>query len=92
MTEGLARLREAVAKEIPPVPFVGAGFSVAATEGAEHASWHGLLLDGIKVCQRVGSPMPPGWADHMRDQLDYADAITYIAAADEITRRCTGCP
>jgi SOS-response transcriptional repressor LexA len=87
MMEGLARLWEAMAEEIPPVPFVGAGFSVAATSGAEHASWRGLLLDGIKVCLRVGSPMPPGWADRMREQLDHADAITYIAAADDITRR-----
>jgi hypothetical protein len=87
MTEGLARLREAMAEQLPPIPFVGAGFSVAATSGAEHASWRGLLLDGIKVCQRVGSPMPPGWADRIKDQLDHADAFTYIAAADEITRR-----
>jgi SOS-response transcriptional repressor LexA len=87
MTEGLARLWEAMAEEIPPVPFVGSGFSVAATSGAEHASWRGLLLDGIKVCLRVGSPMPPGWAGRMKEQLDNADAITYIAAADDITRR-----
>jgi SOS-response transcriptional repressor LexA len=85
MTEGLVRLRKAMAKE-PPTPFVGAGVSVAAT-GVEHASWRGLLLDGVKVCQRVGSPMTPGWADRMKEQLDNADAFTYIGAADEIIRR-----
>jgi SOS-response transcriptional repressor LexA len=87
MTEGLARLQEAMAGPAPPKPFVGAGFSSAATSGAAHASWRGLLFDGIKVCERVGAPMPPGWAGRMRDQLDNADAFTYIAAADEITRR-----
>src|SRR5208282_731665 len=90
MTEALDRLREAVAgKDHPPLltPFVGTGFSLAATGGADHASWRGLLLEGIKVCQRVGSPMPPGWPDRMREQLDNADVFTYIAVADEVTRR-----
>jgi SOS-response transcriptional repressor LexA len=90
MTEALDRLRAAVAKKKGPPPltaFVGTGFSLAATGGADHASWRGLLLEGIKVCQRVGSPMPPGWPDRMREQLDNADVYTYIAAADEIARR-----
>jgi hypothetical protein len=90
MTEALNRLREAVAgKDDPPLltPFVGTGFSLAATGGADHASWRGMLLEGIKVCQRVGSPMPPGWPDRMREQLDNADVYTYISVADEVTRR-----
>ena len=90
MTEALNRLQEAVAgKDYPPplTPFVGTGFSLAATGGADHASWRGLLLEGIKVCQRVGSPMPQGWPDRMREQLENADVFTYIAVADEITRR-----
>ncbi len=90
MTEALNRLREAVAgKGKPPLltPFVGTGFSLAATGNADHASWRGLLLEGIKVCQRVGSPMPPGWPDRMREQLDNADVYTYISVADEVTRR-----
>jgi SOS-response transcriptional repressor LexA len=90
MTEALNRLREAVAgKDNPPLltPFVGTGFSLAATGNADHSSWRGLLLEGIKVCQRVGSPMPPGWPDRMREQLDNADVYTYISVADEVTRR-----
>jgi SOS-response transcriptional repressor LexA len=90
MTEALDRLREAVAEGGKPpllTPFVGTGFSLAATGGADHASWRGLLLEGIKVCQRVGSPMPAGWPDRMREQLDNADVFTYLAVADEITRR-----
>jgi SOS-response transcriptional repressor LexA len=88
MTEAPARLQDAMSdRKARPTPFVGAGFSSAATNGAAHASWRGLLLEGIKVCGRVGSPMPPGWASRMKDQLDNADAFTYIAVADEITRR-----
>lgn len=90
MTEALDRLRAAVAKKQGPpplTPFVGTGFSLAATGGADHASWRGLLLEGIKVCRRVGAPMPTGWPDRMREQLDNADVYTYLAVADEITRR-----
>jgi len=91
-TEALVRLREAVANrnddEGPTLtPFVGAGFSSAATGNAEHASWSGLLLDGIKVCERLCVPMPSGWSERMKEQLDNADTITYLAVADEITRR-----
>jgi hypothetical protein len=87
MTEALDRLREAMAQKPLPTPFVGSGLSSAATGGAAHASWRGLIADGIKVCERVVSPLPPGWASRMRDQLDNSDVISYIAAADEITRR-----
>jgi SOS-response transcriptional repressor LexA len=91
MTEALNRLREAVAKRTTTTPlltpFVGTGFSLAATGGAGYASWSGLLLEGIKVCQRVGTPMPPGWPDRMREQLDNADVFTYLAVADEVARR-----
>ena len=83
----LGRLRAAMASEdVRPVPFVGAGVASAATGRAACASWHGLLLDGIEEClQRV--PVPPGWAERMRDHLASADAISYMAVADEIRRR-----
>ena len=87
MAWALDRLGEAVASSLPPIPFVGAGLSSAATDGAAYASWRGLLLDGIEVCQRVVSPLPAGWALRMKDQLDNADVITYAAVADEIARR-----
>jgi SOS-response transcriptional repressor LexA len=88
MTEALDRLREAArATKPPPTPFVGAGLSSAATDGAAHASWRGLLLDGIEVCERVVSPLPAGWASFMNAQLDNADVTTYLTVADEITRR-----
>jgi hypothetical protein len=87
MTEALDRLREAMEGMSPPTPFVGAGLSLAATGGATHASWRGLIADGIEVCERVVSPLPPGWAGRMRDELTYGDVISFIAVADEVTRR-----
>jgi SOS-response transcriptional repressor LexA len=87
MTEALNRLRNAVGDDPPLTPFVGAGVSMFATNGAESASWHGLLLSGIEICRRVFSPLPPGWAARMRGQLDNADVFTYLAVADEISRR-----
>jgi WD40 repeat protein len=83
----LGRFLEAMSSVSPPVPVVGAGFSVAVTGGAAAASRRGLLLDGIEVCERVISPLPPGWADRMRDQLDGPDVISQVAAADEISRQ-----
>ena len=83
----LARLCAAMAPEgARPVPFVGAGVASAVTGGAACASWHGLLLDGIEQCrQRVS--VPPGWVERMREHLASADAISYMAVADEVRRR-----
>jgi hypothetical protein len=83
----LTRLCTAMAPEgARPVPFVGAGVASAVTGGAACASWHGLLLDGIEQCrQRVS--VPPGWAERMREHLASADAISYMAVADEVRRR-----
>src|SRR5690348_797214 len=84
----LGRLQAAMASEVVrrPVPFVGAGVASAVTVGAACASWHGLLLDGIEKCrQRVSVPL--GWAERMREHLASADAISYMAVADEIRRR-----
>ena len=90
MTEALDRLRKAIAEEAPadrPTPFVGFGLSVAATGGNPYASWSDLLIDGIGVCERVVSPLPPGWADQWKAYLKNADAASQLTAADEITRR-----
>jgi hypothetical protein len=85
--KALDRLREAMVSKSPPTPFVGAGFSLAATGGSTFASRRGLLFNGIEVCERVGLPLPPGWASRMKDRLNDADTVTYVAIADEITRR-----
>ena len=74
------------AENVRPVPFVGAGVASAVTGGATCASWHGLLLDGIEQCrQRVS--VPPGWPERMREHLASADAISFMAVADEVRRR-----
>lgn len=85
--DGLIRLREALKADLPPAPFVGAGFSVAVTGGVAEASWIGLLKDGIRECERVVSSLPPGWGGQMRDQLENTDAINCIGIADQIVRR-----
>jgi hypothetical protein len=87
MSLALDRLREAMASEPPLTPFVGAGLSLAATEGAAYASWRGLLSHGIEICEQVVSPLPPGWAGRMKDQLNNADVFAYVAVANEIAPR-----
>ena len=62
MTEALDRLCEAMADMPGLTPFVGTGVSLAATGGAPQASWRGLIVNGVGVCERVVSPLPPGWA------------------------------
>ncbi len=84
--DGLTRLRTALASDLPPAPFVGAGFSVAVTGSMAEASWTGLLKDGIRECERVVSSLPPGWAGQMRDQLENTDTVNCIGIADQIVR------
>ena len=85
--DALKRLREAMKADRPPVPFVGAGLSMAVTNNKPTANWTGLLRDGIKECEREVSQLPPGWANSMNALLDYSDAIQYISVADQIRRR-----
>ena len=82
----LARLRTAMSSDARPTPFIGAGVASAVTDGAACASWHGLLLDGIDQC-RQSVPLPPGWADRMKEHLASADAISYMTVAEEIRSR-----
>jgi SOS-response transcriptional repressor LexA len=69
----------------PPTPFVGAG-AAAAISGASCASWRGLLEDGIEQCQE-SALMTGQWANRMKEHLSGADAISYMAVADEVRRR-----
>ena len=86
MTEALDRLRKAIDKR-RLTPFVGAGFSMAATNNAAHAGWRGLLLEGIEVSERIVAPLPQGWASRLTDQLENADAYDYVAVAENIASR-----
>jgi phage repressor protein C with HTH and peptisase S24 domain len=86
----LGRLRRALSDPepgaLPITPFIGAGVASAVTDGAPWARWRGLLEHGIDCCQQL-VPVPSGWAGRMRAQLVAADAISYMAVADEIRRR-----
>ena len=88
--EALDRLYEAMAEDSPVsqlTPFVGSGVSVAATGGNPHASWSGLLLDGIEVCERLIPGLPFGWADQRKGLLVSADMHSFIALAEDIGPR-----
>lgn len=86
MDNALDELRAAMDSRLGPTPFVGTGLSLAIS-GQPQASWRGLLLDGVEVCRQRVSPLPHGWADRMKDELDNADVFSYLAAADQIVRR-----
>jgi SOS-response transcriptional repressor LexA len=88
--EALDRLYDAMAEDSPVnrlTPFVGSGVSVAATDGNPHASWSGLLLDGIEVCERLFPGLPLGWADQRKGLLVNADMHSFIALAEDIGPR-----
>jgi formylglycine-generating enzyme required for sulfatase activity len=57
------------------VAVVGAGVSVAASGGAECASWRGLLADGIEHCSEFGSP---------RLQDTVLDLCTAMAQSEDV--------
>ena len=60
---------------------------MAATSQARCASWTGLLRDGVERCQQVVPGLASDWAGHVHARLDSGDVITFLAVADEITRR-----
>jgi SOS-response transcriptional repressor LexA len=82
----LQRLRAAMARELPPVPFVGAGFSSAVT-GNACATWNGLLRSGIDECVRQVQGLPSSWVEGMEVLLRDADAANYLTVAEGISDR-----
>jgi tetratricopeptide (TPR) repeat protein len=83
LLEGIQRRRVVVV--------VGAGVSVAATAGTSGeavASWKGLLNNGIEHCIRFGRPpVPVGWAERRRADLDSGDLDSLLLVADSIASR-----
>jgi hypothetical protein len=56
---------------------VGAGVSVGATGGTPAASWTGLLEDGVARCEALAlRPLPAGWGDWTRQQIQQATLAT----------------
>jgi hypothetical protein len=86
MDNALDELRAAMDSKTRLTPFVGTGLSLAIS-GQPQASWRGLLLDGVEVCRQRVSPLPRGWVERMKDELDSADVFSYLAVADQIARR-----
>ncbi len=87
MTTPLDDLREQVAKR-QVVAIVGAGVSIAATGGAETASWIGLLRNGVARCESFGSPPPkPEWGERQRAALREGDMNELLAVGSQIEGR-----
>lgn len=82
---GLERL---IANRHGLTPFVGTGATIAVLPGNPHASWAGLLEQGLRRCQELG--LSTEWAEFTAARLRSGDLITYLAVADEISRRLDG--
>lgn len=80
------RLRKAL-KGTTLTPFVGAGLSAAVTGGKPCATWRGLLLEGLEVCQREDSSLRDDWAAGKKNDLDRGDMASYLSVAEEISYR-----
>ena len=64
------------------VAVVGAGATIAATNGAPEASWYGLLQHGISHCERFGQPrLASSAADQFRELLREGDLDCWLSAA-----------
>src|SRR6266850_2715460 len=66
---------------------VGAGVSVAATEGNPIATWSGLLHDGVCRCEAVVPALTPGWGDRVRMEIDSGDIDDRLSAAEKVTSK-----
>jgi HEAT repeat protein len=67
------------------VVIAGAGVSIDSTDGAEVASWKGLLRHGIARCEQFANPLPPaGWGERQREALDGNDLQEWLGVAGQI--------
>jgi hypothetical protein len=66
-------------------PFVGTGATIAVVPDDPCARWDGLLENGIHACVELGQSAE--WAATTVERLRSGDLITYLAVADEISRR-----
>lgn len=89
MSEPLIRDLQNEIKNGRVVVVVGAGVSIAATNGASVASWVGLLNDGARYCVDVIGASEQ-WANLRRGQIDSGDTDELISAADLIEKQLGG--
>lgn len=69
------------------IVIVGAGVSMAATNGAETASWLGLLRSGVARVEAVGQEVKAGWADRQRASIAGGDLDELLGVAENIARK-----
>jgi len=85
--ELIRNLREEISTSKRVLVIVGAGVSMSATKGHEHASWTGLLKSGIERCLTVAPPLPEGWEERCRGLIDSGNLEDLLSAADEIANQ-----
>lgn len=69
------------------VAIVGAGVSIAVTEGDPLASWTGLLQNGVDRCVERCQPLPAGWEDRRRGEIATGDIDELLSAAENVARK-----
>ena len=67
---------------------VGAGVSIKATNGAQAASWKGLLETGVVRCAAVmEARLVKGWKEFQLSRINSAQSdVDYLMVAEDITR------
>lgn len=84
-TELINDLRNQIAAREALV-IVGAGVSLAATNGNHLASWKGLLEHGAKYCRSLPSTqVDDAWEHRIHDQINSGDLIDLLTAAENIS-------
>jgi tetratricopeptide (TPR) repeat protein len=66
---------------------VGAGVSIGATGAEPVASWTGLLKNGVERCVEVAQPLPTGWAERVRGEIESGDMDDLLSAAEKISAK-----
>jgi hypothetical protein len=84
----LSGLERLLANKGTLTPFVGTGATIAVLPDDPYARWDGLLEGGIRRCKELGQSTI--WAESTAARLPPGDFITYLAVADEISRRLAG--
>lgn len=82
----LDELRQQISRR-QVVVVIGAGVSMAATNGAATASWSGLLQSGVARVEEVGQELKTGWGDRQRAAIAGGDLDELLGAAENIARK-----
>jgi tetratricopeptide (TPR) repeat protein len=69
------------------VLMVGAGVSLGSSNGAQAASWTGLLKTGVERCERLVGKLPSGWAGRVRAEIESGDIHDLLSAAEKVSAK-----